>query len=165
MANPGSFLEDHYRKQQSRYTERLLQARICFYLAIFLLVIGALIILAGFGYFLLIVKSPLGGSIAAGAGAISGILGRLILKFHNDVNTRLDQTAQELQSLASHVDWLSNAERYINQITDPDRKNKALEDLARNSQKGPPRAIPHVGGSPHNQSSSGIIRAFVRKLF
>ena len=157
-----SFLEDHYNRQQSRYEERLLQTRITFYVSLFLIIVGVLIIFVG--VYLLIIHSPSGG-IATGAGFISGTLGGIIFRLNNNVNKRLDQTAQELQSLAGHIDGCHQAEDIINKISNASKKDNELATLAKNIQRGPPKVNRDSRASPRSQTSSGIIYRIFRRIF
>ncbi len=152
MMNPQSFIEDHYLAQKTRYQKRLLETRITFFVTLILLIIGVGIIFLGI--VLLIIRNPVGGT-ATWSGSISSIITGAIFIFNNDTNRRLDETGRELASLAIHLDGIRNAEHFIHQINDTARKDKALDDLAKNSLKGLPQENRRTAASLLRQRSSG----------
>ncbi len=106
--------------------ERLRQVKATFIVALTSLIVGMLLVFIG-TIFIFAVSVPVG-SVTAIASIISSIVSALAFKFNKEANDRVDTIARELIVLAK----ADMAMQYIYEISDAKRRDKAIEDLARN---------------------------------
>lgn len=92
-------ISDTYETLSEFRKERERQAKYSYNAALSLIITGVLIVFLG--VLLLFRKSIAEGSITAGVGAISNIIGGTILKFYKDTNNRMDNLNNDLFTLNS----------------------------------------------------------------
>jgi hypothetical protein len=105
------------------YQERLNQARITFAVALTALVLGILLVFIGI--ILTFTNSLPIGIITTISSVAVEIVSALAFKFNGDTNNRLDRLNKELNI----IEQTSLSMEYINQITEPKVRNKAIADL------------------------------------
>ena len=121
-----SYYLGRYIMQRDDFLQQLRQARTTSIAMLVLLIIGAFIMLAGVTLYFFAKPEP--ATIAVISGAMSEVLGFLILQFNKLLNDRLDETAKQMDTLARTQDAMT----YIDLITDPTTKGEAIKDLLKN---------------------------------
>jgi len=103
------------------YSMRIVEAKVTFWLAIALLITAALILLASaFGAVEFAVAKLV-------AGGVSGTLGGVVLKMHNNAHAKLDELRRD-----------HDAMQVIIQITDSGARDKAIVDFTQHLQHSVP---------------------------
>jgi hypothetical protein len=110
----------------SQRKERLAQARTSFAVAIAALILGISLVLIGI-ILVFTVGLPVG-IVTSASSIVTDIVSGLAFTFYREANNRLDENAKEMNVL----DKASIAMDFISRITDIEKKDKAIEDLAKN---------------------------------
>lgn len=104
---------------------QLAQGRIVFFTALALLSFGVLLALAGIlGIYFFNLAA---GTITVASGTIIDLISAVVLRFNKQENERLDALTKEL----SILDRTTMAMQYIHQISDAEKKDQAILDLAK----------------------------------
>jgi hypothetical protein len=107
--------------------ERIRQARMAFNLALGLIAVGVLIIFAGI--VLIFAVNLSAGVVTTACGMVTQVISAILFKFNGQTNDRLDVISRDLASLDRAKSGLSSAMPYIDQITDPKRRDQAIAEL------------------------------------
>ena len=113
-----------YEDKSKIREERMKQARLTFYAALVLSVIGALILFAGVAL-LLFNQNTSAGAISAGTGAVTEVASVLLFALNRETNNRVDETGRELRT----VELAQVGLEIISKIENPTERDKATARL------------------------------------